>query len=678
MIPVVFNAATAFLLDDTPSWVSDFVLDASITAVTERGLTGKETRRVTGDTLRLETRYTCLLTNSPAITNLRNSLQALADQQVLCPLWPAGFTAVASAPVTAAWYAVFNADGSFNSITAAAGLQTLLASLQYATAYPLMVGILKDTPKPTMITDTLCSVDFDFADSDNYPLTPAAFAAPNGLTAAGGVRPLFPFDAEWSTVPVTGGSEVDIDRQQLGNLRTLATVYYSQRHRRKVTQSFKLQNNDAFNLLRFFSDMGGETNNFWLGAAVSEAALTANVAAAATTLTVDNGAALGTNSFVLLNDNIQRVPLVVSNVAGDVWNLAAAPGAAFGMATTRIESLVLTRFDDLKLELNFSRPDLASATLKFCELPWETNAVAGETYGTTMGALPITAMLYTFTQTTPAGSTIWRFTNFERDLTDANGNVYSSRPIENEDIADVPNLERQNCTVKTRNFTGNPLALLIPFQLEFPLMVDIAEGSVVGNVVTAITAWFSGEVSDVSMDGPLLNATCASLSWIFDRTAARRIYQQADNWNLFEPNNGLTASDWQWNAVVVSYDATSATLVIGTIAANNPALNGATALTAHYFAAGSIQNTTAGAVQYRMVGDNTVLAGGQITLSLTSPLAIAPAVGDAVKIFAGYDGQYATAITKFKNGPAFGGFPFIPTGNPFVMKISTNNGGGKK
>ena len=67
-------------------------------------------------------------------------------------------------------------------------------------------------------------------------------------------------------------------------------------------------------------------------------------------------------------------------------------------------------------------------------------------------------------------------------------------------------------------------------------------------------------------------------------------------------------------------------------------------------------------------------------MHLSTPLVNAPAVGDVVAIFAGYDGQYETFITKFAAGNGkFGGFPFMPIGNPFVMKITQNpNGAGKK
>ena len=679
MIPVVFNGSAAYLIDDVPNWDHAVSVSAAIPSAYERGLTGKETRRQTGDTLRLSLKFTSLVIGDVAVTNLRNSLQALNVQPVLCPFWPGQFAAGAAPEITAQYYALFNADGSYNSIQAAAALPFA------CTAYPLCVGILKNIPAPKLHNMSTAEVDYEFDENDNtYLLTPPVFIAPAGIAAASGVRPLFPWRAEWSASPESGGAEVDIDRSQIGAIRALSQIYYTQRNRRRINQSFKLLNADPFDLLSFFVSMGGEVNSFWLPVNILEAMLTANVGAADTALQVDNPANLGTNTFIILDNGVSRAPLIVTGVAGNDWDLSAAPGTAFTAAQTTIESLVLARFDTLKLELNFTSPALADAQIGFKELPWETAAVAGETIGTTMGPLPTTAMLYTFSLVTPGGTTYWRYTNFERNLTDGDGNVYTSAAIENEEISDAPNLERQNVTVKLRNFAGNPLALAIPMQLELPLELTIAEGNVTVNAVAVIANYFVGEVGEVSMDGPLLNATCMSLNWMFDRTAARRLYQNNDNWNLFEPANGLTASDWMWNAEVAVI--TSATqITIGTISANNNALNGNTlanlgAQSVNFFAAGYVAITTGAVTQYRMVSASTALAGGEITLELASSLtpSVPLAVGNAVQIYAGYDGQYETAITKFANGANFGGFPFIPVGNPFVMKITQNPGGGKK
>jgi hypothetical protein len=684
MIQVTFNTTPAFLLDDQPNWSAGLQVDASIPASYERGLSGRETRRATGDTLRLAMKFSCNLTSSVAVTNLRNSLQDLNVQTVLCPFWPGVFAAGVTPPLTAAYYYVFNADGSYNSIQPAANLPFALF------ACPLMVGILAEVPDPSIIHDNYAVVDYKFTENDVYPLTPAPFAPPAGIAAASGVRPLFPWRANWSSPAVSGEAEVDLDRKQVGQLRQMSSAYYAQPGRRKVSQAFTLCNSDPVNLLAFFVALAGEQNNFWLPAALSEASLTQNVLTTDTALHVDNAGAIGSNTFIILDDLNHRVPLVITGTAGSAWNLSGAVGTAFNAAATRIESLVLARFDVLKISLAFTDPTLATVTLKFKETPWETAAVAGETINVTQGALPVTAMLYVFTINLPTGAETSYFTNFERNLTDGT-NTYLSAPIENEPINETATLDRQSVKLTARNFTGNPLALLVPMQLEFPLNVDIYEADVTGsNVPTLATlqaaerCFFSGEVSSAETNPPFIVATCETLSSIFDRQIPRRLYQQTDNWCLFETANGLTPADWQWNAVVVSYDPTTNTLIVGTLTQQTPAntlADTANALVAHWFSAGYLVITAAagGAQQARMISDNTAVAGGHISLYLSTPLTNAPTAGDVVNLFPGNDGQSSTAITKFNNYLNFGGFPFMPIGNPTVLKITQQAyGGGKK
>ena len=670
MIPVTFNSAPAYLLDDAPKWSGGVELEAVIPNSYERGLTGRETRRPTGDTLRLSLKWSAVISDEAALANLRNSLQGWNAQPVLCPLWPFPVATGTSTPSVAASYYVLMGDGSAPVVEAA-------ASLPFSRpAYPLLVGILSNPPDPEMFGGTGARVDFEFAESSDLAITPPTFSAPAGISAASGVRPLFPFAPNWNSPPKSGSSEFDIDRRQLGAGRELAQAYYAQRPRRRVEHSFTLSDLDAFNLLSFMTTMGGEQNSFWLPTALAEVSLAADVASADTTLTVDAAANLGTNIFYCLVSGSARVPVKVTNVTGNVLALSAAVGADLSAASTRLESMALARFDALKIALSFLSTDLATATVKFKELPWETAAVAGETIDVTMGALPTTAMLYVFTLTIPGSPAVYRLTNFERDLTNG-GHTFTHANIENDDVVELPSLERQTTTIKTRNFSGNPLALLVPFQLEWPMEVQIYEADVSASAASSLRCLFSGEVADANIDGPFIDATVQSLSWLFDRAAARRLYQPSDNWVLFEPSDGLDPNNWKWAAKVVSYDPATATLIVGTITSSN----GAT-LAAHFFAAGYVEVISGGVGQYRTVSESLAVSGGQVTMYLSNPLVTAPSVGDDVNMFAGYDGQYASTIGTGKfsgSGIIFGGFPFIPTGNPFVLKIQTPSGGaGKK
>ena len=696
MIALNFNGNPAFLLDDEPDWSAGCKLDATIPAAFERGLSGRETRRPTGDTLRLEFSYDTVVQGG-AVTNLRNSLQALNVQPVLCPLWTQPVEASTASLITAAWFALFNADGSFASLQPAAAAPFML------TAYPVMIGRLSEIPDPSLLCSDLVHLTFKFIENDELALTPAPAAVVNGLAdASGAVRPLLPVMMEWSTNPHAGASEVDIERRNIGQSRSTSDAYYAQPSRRLLTQSFVLDNGDDLKLLRFWLDRGGERENFWLPAGMVETELTANVTAIATALTVASGAALGNNPAVLLNDNRHRVPVAITSIVGNTLNLAAAPGTAFAAANTLLESLVLVRFNALKLSLAYAAPGVATCTSKFIEVSAEVTALAGETIGETMGALPPTAIFFKFTLSTPSSTTTWCFTGYERDLIGMPSDIlgaagerlggaggdtvgdaaddetlWLSAPMEFDAITETADLKRNETTITSRNFAGNPLALLFPLQLEWPLMVEISEGDVnpATNAVTNLRCYFYGEVGSADMEPPFITAKCATLSHIFDRQLPRRLYQQTDNWCLFEAANGLLPANWQWNAVVVSYDAATATLVVGTITSTNVAT-----LVAHYFAAGYFILTAAGgAQQVRMISDNTAPAAGQMALQLSTPLTTAPAVGDTLAIYPGYDGQAATAVSKFNNyQQKFGGFPFIPVGNPSVLRITQPSGGGKK
>ena len=207
MIAVTFNSATAYLLDDQPNWAAGFGVEASLPVTYERGLSGRETRRPQGDTLRLAVKFSANLSGSVALTNFRNSLQALNVQTVLCPFWPGEFAAGSMPTVTAPWYVLFTAAGAFQSIQPSSALGSGFA---YA-ACPLMVGILPEIPEASLVNDNYGVVDYRFAENDVYPLTFPAFTAPAGLAAAAGSLPLFPFRPNWSNPPMTAGSEVDID-----------------------------------------------------------------------------------------------------------------------------------------------------------------------------------------------------------------------------------------------------------------------------------------------------------------------------------------------------------------------------------------------------------------------------------------------------------------------------------
>jgi hypothetical protein len=677
MIAVTFNGNPAWLIDDLPDWQTAPELTIQQPLAAEQGLSGIETRRQTGDTLRMSLKFTALLSGGVAVTNLRNSLQGITTQPVLCPLWPALFEPGVTPPITAPYYVAIG-DGLAPTIEAAAALPLTRP------ACPLMIGRLTAWPSPDLLVDNLASVDYTFLENDDSCMTPPAFVPATTLSAANGARPVLPWRPDWNTNPKSGSAESDIEYRAVGMTRTQPSAYYTQDARRKASFDFTLfLGSDAFNLISFFNSIGVE--NFWLPGGISDAALTVNVLSTDSTLTVDNPAGRGSNVYLLLDDLSNRVPVTVIGTSGSQWILSGAVGTAFGLSTCRLESLILARFDTDKITMRFFEPGYCTVSIPFVEVPWEATAATTETIGTTFGPLPTTAILIVFEIAYPGGAQSYYFTNFERDLSDG-VNTYKHTWFEHDPINETDTIERQSVALKTRNFIGNPVSLLIPFALEFPLQISIYEADVNDNASTVATlstldsagrCLFYGEVTTAKTDGPFLDATCESLPYIFDRQVPRRLLQLPCSWNLFESlctgPGTVSAANWTWTGTFATWDGVSQLTITGATSSN------LAALPAHFFAAGYVTLGTGSSFQIRLITDSTAatVIGSDITFTLSSPLLAAPASGATITFYPGCDKQYATCTNKFNNALNFGGFPFTPAVNPTLMQVSSINSGKK-
>lgn len=660
MIAVTFQSATAYLLDDAPDWMTAVELSASVPMDAQHGLGAREERRGLGDTLRLGLRYEIDL-DAAALSALRNCLQALRAEKVLCPLWPAPIEAGDLPEWVEASYYVAAGDGEAAEILE-------YAALPHATrtVYPLLVGRLDRLPEPELMTDELARASIAFVEDDRLAVTLAGFTAPTGLADGGGTtRPLWAWRANWKVAPKSGGAETEIDRQPIGQLRSQSSAAYDQRSIRTASVTVMLDDGAApWQLLRFFQDAA--VAPFWAPLALAEARLTHDAAANATFLRVDNLTARGSNACLLLDDNVRRAAVkVTSNTAPDRWNLAAAPGAAFAAGWTRIESLALCRFARADLTIRFTEPWLSEAEVEFRETPWETAAVTGETFGTTLGALPVAARLYVFTLAYPGSTTTLRYTDFERDLT-ADGLTYGIAPFEFDTIKESLNLERTNLQLKSRHFAGNPLSLLLT-PLEVPLALEIYECAVDGDAATDLLRLFSGQVRSAQFDGPFISAECATLAGVFDRKFPRQIVQPNCNWTLGETLCGATVPTW--TGTVLAYDDETMALSL-----SGPA----SGLVAHYFAGGWLQIGTGATAQRRIIADSLAQSAGNLTITLGGFLGSAPAVGTSCVLRPGCDGSPQTCTDRFGNYARFGGFPHVPIGNPSAAEVKSNTGSGKK
>jgi hypothetical protein len=286
-----------------------------------------------------------------------------------------------------------------------------------------------------------------------------------------------------------------------------------------------------------------------------------------------------------------------------------------------------------------------------------------------MGQLPVLGYCYVFSIAYPGATQTWRYTGFETDVLDNSANNYSGGFFQHDSIHETLTLDRQQVNLTSRNFSGNPLALMIPFQLEWPLMVQIYEVEISEGVATNFRCLFSGEVESASYDGPLIKASARSLTSIFERRIPRRLLQPGCNYAVFESGCGLLLANWKWQGTVTAYNASTLEVTINTI--SRVSGSGVT-LTAHYFAGGFMYFGAGSAAQYRMIGDSTAESGGSMVLTLGQPLTTAPTVGTVIYFHPGCDGRSRNLRQQVRNLAKFGGFPFMPPGNPSAVKVSKN------
>ena len=461
---ITWNSVSALLLDDKPNFAQPYELTAALPVYLERGETGREARVGLGDTLRLSVRFSCLL-ETQAVSDARNALQALNTQPVLLPLWVAKRHPSDTHPVSAGWYAVYR-DGQPTQVYDSGSIPAGLSASDWIV--PVLVGILSSAPDPQLMTSELVSVDFEFQENTADALTLDAYLVPTWITVGGANPRIFPWRPNLATVPRGAGARVTVDRQHVGQARASADAFYSQPSSRPEQRNYTLQDNDPWSFLRYWQD--NATAPSWLRGEIAESRLSADVAAGQTSIAVDTPSVIGSNSYAVLDDGTTQALLKVTGTTGSTWSLAYAVASPFSKDSTQILSLMLCRFGDQTVTIRFEHDTLANVSLNWKEVPWETITPSGETPGVTTGAVPTSAYLYSFSCAIPGATQSYLFTDFERSLT-YSGNTYAQQPFEHGDIIERIGLERQRITIKSRAFTGNPLLLLIPFQLEVPLMV---------------------------------------------------------------------------------------------------------------------------------------------------------------------------------------------------------------
>jgi uncharacterized phage protein (TIGR02218 family) len=244
------------------------------------------------------------------------------------------------------------------------------------------------------------------------------------------------------------------------------------------------------------------------------------------------------------------------------------------------------------------------------------------------------------------GVDYWRYTSGDEDVT-YGAQTYARTPIDRSALDETSELNRTNLEITLQR--DNPVSDL--FRLYPPGDVvtvtirrkhrDDAEAVViwVGRVLNC--EWRGGEA--VLHSEPVYTS--------IRRNGLRRFYQRQCPHVLYGASCGVTQALYK------------APGTVSAISGNTLQVSAAGSFADGYFAGGYVAwLSSAGVSDNRLVTDH---AG--VTLTLAAAIA-GLSVGDPVDLYPGCDHTLSTCQAKFANHANYGGWPYIPTKNPFNLQ----------
>jgi len=670
MIAVTYNSAPAWLLTAAPSLQGDGAvsLRLKLESDRQRSLVNRETARPLNRVVRATLRYASVLTRADA-RQLYHALQGLGDEPILVPCWPLmrrGADAVAYGGLAVGWDEFDFGWGDY-------AIQPATPS-DYHWYAPLLVCRFGARPEIDLADPlSLQLVEFDLYEDGPVSAGLTAFGSPTYSTgpAVAGVSPrVFPWTHSGLSPVKSPVDLVESARRALAPAaRQTAGQLYDQIPERRVETDVQLASHSEIVKLMHWWSTYGAAGRIYVSTERQLVAATADASAGATTIVVDDATALGDNRYLAIHRGDASPEIVrVASIAGDTLTLAAPLVNAVDRDFSLIAQAMLARHADNELDLVFDDWENASATFQFQELPAEYAQPTGETIGTTMGALPQIAWLYTLTLDYAGATEVHRVTAHEQDIT-VGGQTYTARQIAHNELVQSLTLTRDQTTLETRWWANCPFRVFLPGAMDSRLLLTIARCTVDSGGATGsglATRW-TGEVKRAAFDGAFISGQCEGNNAIFHRRAINYMMQPGCNYALFDARCGIARGDWAFGADLESRSGNQVELrdfarVGGLPSGFAPA---------DYFALGYVEVTLSGAPQRWHILSSTALADDKLTLTLARPF---PDPGAAqIIIYPGCNGLLGTCTAKFANTARFGGLPFVPSKSPSFTPLKKSD-----
>lgn len=253
----------------------------------------------------------------------------------------------------------------------------------------------------------------------------------------------------------------------------------------------------------------------------------------------------------------------------------------------------------------------------------------------------------------------YTYTSHDEDIV-YNSLTYSSIPINRTQPEISDEYEAQSVSISVPR--DNPLALLWINQLPpRTVWVTIERYHLSDTAPPEVYTMWKGRVRGVVWEENIASFTCQPINTALDRNGLRMYFSAPCPHMLYQPDTcKVPAVNFLETATVTNIDGLKLTSPqFGTFPDTSPVPNG-------WWVAGFVE-TTDGNLRY--IVDHG--GAGNTEITLVAPFeGFSLSVGDTVNIYAGCDRKYTTCDAKFGNLVNFGGWPFVPSENPFEIKIA--------
>lgn len=322
-------------------------------------------------------------------------------------------------------------------------------------------------------------------------------------------------------------------------------------------------------------------------------------------------------------------------------------------------------------DITFTQRTADSYSIEFSvvELPLE--------YGTAVTPTA-TIYLYEIGYAIGADENVQRFTSWGVNVLGTDDTVWTSRPIDHDDISEDMDGQETSLSVLTQDWTDCPILDMFPRPPGLPMIVRIYESEFDFDAFAETGTReliFDGQVHAPSREGPEIKVKCKSGADLYTRELPRFVFSRSCQYGFCDVNCKLSRSSYE---VTGTYDGAS------TSGGNYYIDVTSTGLTSHgvswltlgrVYTADYRNSVPSRNWEHRAILGATSLGSNVYRIQVRCPFSHI-ATGETLYLMAGC-AKSPAACTAFGNLVNFGGHPFVPLSNP-QTNLDTDVSSGKK